>query len=108
MDRSLLIDFHQHILEVYILTATSRLAPRARYDAPKAFRLPSLSDEDLANPGSMERARQPIMYPEVSHEQHLRNSKGRNTRILRQCQSWGVPVELSMQSVYTDGTGENY
>lgn len=104
MSRSLMLDFHRHILEVRLWTATSKLSTRSRYDQPKAFRLPCLSEEILENPGAAELLRDPSRFPDVSHEQQLRNFRGRSTKSK---QHWGVPMELSLASVQSsDNNGK--
>ena len=97
MDKSVLLDIHRHTLVIRMWTSSGKLSTRARYDRPKAFRLPSLSDPDLVEMGgALELSKKPSQFPNVSHEQQVRNSKGRSTR---EKQQWGVPLEVSLQSV---------
>lgn len=41
MNKALLLDLHQHTLEVKVWNAKDKLSARARFDRPKAFRLPA-------------------------------------------------------------------
>ena len=96
VSKALLLDLHRHTLEVQLWLCPSKMTARARYDRPKAFRLPIFSDPDLAKSALGELGRQPSRFPDVSHDQKVRNYKGRSTR--RQSQ-FGVPMEVSLQSV---------
>lgn len=104
VNKSFLLGLHTHVLEVQLWTLPSKISARARYDRPKAFRLPSLSLENLENPGAMELRKQPARYPDVSHDHHVRNMKGRSRKQTKQ--SWGIPMELSLLSVQNDGTAK--
>lgn len=104
MDKSFLLDIHRHTLVIRGWSSAARISTRARYDKPKAFRLPSLSDPNLVEmEGAPELSKRPSRFPNVSHDQQVRNSKGRSTRGKQQ--QWGVPQEVSLQSVQSI---ENY
>ena len=103
MNKELLLDLHRHTLEVQMWFCPSKLTARARYDRPKAFRLPVYSNPELEGSVMDELIKRPSRFPEVSHDQHVRNSRGRSTRAMkRQSAGYGVPVESSLQSVLSD------
>lgn len=101
MTKSMLVDVHRHTLEVRLWTATNKLSARARYDQPKAFRLPCLSEEDL---GAAELGKRPSKFPDVSHDQQVRNAKGQSVKTKRQ--SWAIPMELSLASMQSSDDGK--
>ncbi len=100
VNKEILLELHRHTLEVQLWFYPSKMTARARYDRPKAFRLPVFSDPDLVKSALGELGRRPSKFPEVSHDQHVRNFKGRSTRAARQQQSlYGTPMEISLQSL---------
>ena len=88
---------HSHVLEVRLWTAPNKLSTRAHYDKPKAFRLPSVSTTSVEENPGMDLVKRPSRFPDVSHDHQIRNSRGRSTRGKQQ--QWGVPMEISLQSV---------
>ena len=107
VDKKFLLDLHRHTLEIQVWLCPSKLTARARYDRPKAFRLPVYSNSDMEGSVMDELLKRPSRFPEVSHDQHVRNSRGRSTRtIKRQSAGYGaVPVDSSLQSILSD---DNY
>ena len=101
----MLLDLHRHVMEVQIWFCPSKLTARARYDRPKAFRLPIFSDPDLEKAAMGELTKRPSRFPEVSHDQHVRNSRGRSTRAAKNQQSYfGISMEASQQSIGNDNS----
>ena len=78
MTKPLLLDLYDHTLEVRVWNIKSKLSARARYDRPKAFRLPvpasKRSDLDELAEGDEETSPQPPLIsrpsklPVVSHD----------------------------------------
>ena len=103
VNKAMLLDLHRHTLEVQMWFCPGKMTSRARYDRPKAFRLPIYSNPDLEKSVMGELVKRPSRFPDVSHDQHVRNSRGRSTRVERQQQSYGLPMEDSMRSVQSYG-----
>ena len=110
--KTLLLDLYNHILEVRVWNSKSKLSARARYDRPKAFRLPApskrthlLSDDITGDgPGSGERlVRQPSKLPIVSHDRVRAYKGGRGEA--KQSSNTSVQAGLSTQSVDSEASG---
>ena len=94
MSKPLLLDLYNHTLEVRVWNSKSKLSARARYDRPKAFRLPApttkrstLSDSDeQEREGEANRpplVRRPSKLPVVSHDR-VRGGAYKASRRLKQ------------------------
>ena len=79
MSKSLLLGLYDHTLEVRVWNSKSKLSARARYDRPKAFRLPAPTAKKTADETEeqgWEReggeapplVRRPSKLPVVSHD----------------------------------------
>ena len=78
MTRSLLLELYDHIVEVRVWNTKDKLSARARYDRPKALRLPAPSknpphdgEEDMTANG------QPARLPVVSQDLGRKSRRGR-------------------------------
>ena len=101
VNKALLLDLYDHTLEVRVWTGKNKLSARARYDRPKAFRLPAdnipknthLSEDE---PQDHEIVRRPSKLPVVSHDQ-VRNRLSK--RRLKQVSTLSVKQTTSNQTV---------
>ena len=106
MNQSLLLDLYNHVLEVRVWNTKTKLSARARYDRPKAFRLPaptarrtqlSLDSEDLDVSDRL--VRRPSKLPVVSHDRVRGYKGGWQTN---QASTTSIQAVLSTQSVDSD------
>ena len=69
--RELLLDIFNHSLELRIWDSKDKVSPRARFDRPKAFRLPAgqENDEDAGNHGGSFNVRALVLSQSLSHTQ---------------------------------------
>ena len=69
--RELLLDIFNHSLELRIWDSKDKVSARARFDRPKAFRLPAgqESEEDSGNHGGSFNVRALVLNQELSHAQ---------------------------------------
>lgn len=81
--RSLLLELYDHIVEVRVWNTKDKLSARARYDRPKALRLPAPSknpqyvgEGDLGNDDMATNGR-PARLPVVSQELGSKSRRGR-------------------------------
>ena len=96
MNHALIHALFDHTLEVRVWNTKSKLSPRAKFDRPKAFRLP-ISDPTLqGDPQNMDS--QPAKFPVVSHD-HPRQSKMNTSR--SRCSTIGSSLAV------TSTTGSN-
>lgn len=80
MSKALLLGLYDHTLEVRVWNSKSKLSARARYDRPKAFRLPAPTAKKIPQSESEEQGREggeanrpplirrPSKLPVVSHD----------------------------------------
>ena len=111
MSKPLLLDLYNHILEVRVWNSKTKLSARARYDRPKAFRLPAPSSnkpqhvpdvEDGDAPGER-LVRRPSKLPVVSHDRVRAYKGGRGQ--LKQSSNVSIQAGLSTQSVDSEASG---
>ena len=108
--KSLLLELYHHVLEVRVWNNKSKLSARARYDRPKAFRLPApsrrprLPSEDNAGdePGEI-LVRRPSKLPVVSHDRVRAYKGGRGEA--KQSSNVSIQAGLSTQSVDSEASG---
>lgn len=72
--RPLLLELYDHVMEVRVWNTKDKLSARARYDRPKAFRLPAPSKGAQQGEGDPPTTGQPAKLPVVSQD-HIRTSK---------------------------------
>ena len=72
--RPLLLELYDHVMEVRVWNTKDKLSARARYDRPKAFRLPAPSKGPQQGEGDLPATGQPANLPVVSQD-HMRTSK---------------------------------
>ena len=72
--RPLLLELYDHVMEVRVWNTKNKLSARARYDRPKAFRLPAPSKRPQQGEGELPGTGQPARLPVVSQD-HVRTSK---------------------------------
>lgn len=79
MNKSLLLGLYDHTLEVRVWNSKSKVSARARYDRPKAFRLPAPTAKKIPQSEEPEEGgrdggepppliRRPSKLPVVSHD----------------------------------------
>ena len=106
VNKALLLDLYNHILEVRVWNTKTKLSARARYDRPKAFRLPAptarrvqLASDSEDVDISDRLVRRPSKLPVVSHDR-VRGYKG--GRQMNQASTTSIQAVLSTQSVDSD------
>jgi len=72
--RPLLLELYDHVMEVRVWNTKDKLSARARYDRPKAFRLPAPSKGPQQGEGDLPTSGQSAKLPVVSQD-HMRTSK---------------------------------
>lgn len=97
MNKIFLLQLHKHVLEIRLWPSVNKVSARACYDRPKAFRLPAQTEEDM---DSREMSMHPAKFPEVSHNQKIRNSRGQSTRDKKTLGA--IPMEVSQLTVQTN------
>ena len=82
VNKALLLDLYDHTLEVRVWNMKEKLSARARYDRPKAFRLPAPArrkDTPQMNEEEEELVvkERPIKFPAVNHSRTRMSKMGR-------------------------------
>lgn len=108
MSKSLLLELYNHELEVKVWNTKTKLSARARYDRPKAFRLPAPAPKkahsDSEDGGTPERTvKRPAKLPVVSHDRVRAYNKGGRT--LKQSSNTSIQAAPSSQSLDSEGSG---
>lgn len=106
VSKSLLLELYNHELELKVWNTKTKLSARARYDRPKAFRLPAPTSRQTQLPtdsddadGSRPLVRRPSKLPVVSHDRVRAYKGGRQTN---QTSTTSIQANQSSQSVDSD------
>lgn len=75
ISRETLLKMYNHTLELKIWDTKDKVSPRARFDRPKAFRLPGSDDNDDDSVKSQVH-RQMVAYDELQPKQSFTKLKG--------------------------------
>ena len=99
VSKSLLLELYDHTLEVRVWNSKSKLSARARYDRPKAFRLPAPTAKKIPQSESEEQGREagetnlpplirrPSKLPVVSHDRVRGGGYKAGQRLKQVCSS---------------------
>ena len=108
MNKSLLLDLYNHELEVKVWASKTKLSARAKYDRPKAFRLPAASakrsQSESEDGGTSEQTvRRPSKLPVVSHDKVRACRAGRPLKQTSSSNVQATPSALSLDSEASGG-----
>lgn len=82
--RDLLLQLYDHTLEVRLWNTKEKVAPRARFDRPRAFRLPAPAEGEEDGEGH----RRPDKFPIVGQEsERMSHKRRRRSRISKKTSS---------------------
>ena len=89
VNKAQLLELYDHVIEVHVWNSKSKVSARAKYDRPKAFRIPIRDlitsrkagdpDKDIADGDTPGIVKRPSKFSVVSHDQ-VRRLKAGNQR----------------------------
>ena len=103
MTEDLLLALYDHTLEVRLWNSKEKLAPRARFDRPRAFRLP-------APPTGDQQERRPERFPLVKQqtERPVSERRGRRARVRKKESNLSSVSEEEMDPDLSTSISEIY
>ena len=104
MTRELLLQLYNHTLEVRLWNTKEKLAPRARFDRPRAFRLPIPTEEEEEEEGHGRPDRFPVVGQETERAGHRRRRKRLSKKTSSNMNSEGesdLDLSASISESYT-------
>ena len=114
MNKAQLLEIYDHVLEIRVWNTKSKLSARAKYDRPKAFRIPIRSNTlkgDLTTEGDNKEVpgviKRPSKFAVVYHDQVRRMKANRQSnRLLSSLNAQTVVPAASVQNtILTEESG---